>query len=57
MELDILHEELDSKIKRTRKKSNYRKVNNDLRQKLIEMVNQSLSSLGVFERLSPQRCC
>lgn len=42
MELDILHEELDSRTKRTRKKSNYRKVNNDLRQKLIEMVNQIL---------------
>jgi hypothetical protein len=38
MELDNLREELDSKAKRTRKKSNYRKVNNDLRQRLIEMV-------------------
>lgn len=42
-------ENFDLNSKRKRKKSNYKKINNQTRQKLIEMVKKIYHFLGLFE--------
>ncbi len=36
------HPEINSQIKKRRKKTSYRKISNDTRQKLVEMVREFL---------------
>ncbi len=55
MEFDNLNLELNLKLKRRRKKSSYKKVNNELRHKLINMVFIYLT-IGLLKRLSTKGC-